>query len=757
MITNSNDSTAKVGGTALYLDVTLNGASDGLAHFGYLNGELWASLATLGQLGFALPTGTPDPVRLNALQGVRASYDASRQAVTISAQLSLLKLSTAVLNTPENKRPKASASPGILFNYDIYGTEGGQGSSTLSAYTELRAFNDDGVFSSTALWQANDTNGNGWQDHSVRLDTNWTESFPDSLLTLKFGDTLTGALSWTRSTRIAGVQLGTNFALQPYLVTTPLPSFFGSAILPSAIQLYINGVRQYSGNVPAGPFQLNTIPTISGAGNAQVVMVNALGQATTVNFSLYDEHQLLQQGLSDWSGEFGVVRENYGIDSFDYGHDPIGSGTWRYGVTNNFTAEAHGEATYGLTNGGVGGDWLLGSAGGVLSATLAGSENAGQRGVQYGLGYSWNNNRFNFSISGTRASNNYRDVATLYGSPPPALTAQALVGYNTDHLGSFGMSYLDLRYPQQSATRYASAYWFKSAGQHLSFNLSFNDDLNNSSNRSIFLVATLTLDHNISVSGGIQREGNHTGFVADASQSLPSQGGFGWRTSLSEGNNQNGGTGELDYLGRYGQVEAGLSSVDGTRYGYADATGSLVLMGGEVFAARQITDGFAVVSTDGIANVPVKLENNPIGTTDSHGLLLITPLNAYQNNQVSIDPMDLPADVRIARVQTLATPSDRSGILVRFGITPVNAASLILVNIDGKPLPVGSQVRAHDQQGEPALVGFDGAVYMDTLKLHNVLDVETPNGHCQVRFDYHKHDGSIPQIGPLRCITEATP
>lgn len=283
MITNSNDSTAKVGGTALYLDVTLNGASDGLAHFGYLNGELWASLATLGQLGFALPTGTPDPVRLNALQGVRASYDASRQAVTISAQLSLLKLSTAVLNTPENKRPKASASPGILLNYDIYGTEGVQGSSTLSAYTELRAFNDDGVFSSTALWQANDTNGNGWQDHSVRLDTNWTESFPDSLLTLKFGDTLTGALSWTRSTRIAGVQLGTNFALQPYLVTTPLPSFFGSATLPSAIQLYINGVRQYSGNVPAGPFQLNTIPTISGAGNAQVVMVNALGQATTVN------------------------------------------------------------------------------------------------------------------------------------------------------------------------------------------------------------------------------------------------------------------------------------------------------------------------------------------------------------------------------------------------------------------------------------------------------------------------------------------
>ena len=172
---------------------------------------------------------------------------------------------------------------------------------------------------------------------------------------------------------------------------------------------------------------------------------------------------------------------------------------------------------------------------------------------------------------------------------------------------------------------------------------------------------------------------------------------------------------------------------------------------------RQIFDGFAVVSTDGIAHVPVKLENNPVGTTDSHGLLLITPLNAYQNNQVSIDPMDLPADMRIAHVQALATPSDRAGILVHFGITPVRAASLILVDAADKPLPLGSEVRMQGQLGDAALVGFDGAVYLDTLTEHNVLDVQTPTGSCQVRFDYHKQGGSIPQIGPLRCSTGTTP
>ena len=353
--------------------------------------------------------------------------------------------------------------------------------------------------------------GNG-QDRSVRLDTSWTTSFPDELLSLRVGDTLTDAQSWSRATRIGGVQIGTNFGLQPYLITAPLPSFIGSATLPSDIQLYVNGLRQYSGQVPAGPFQLNTIPNINGVGNAQVVLTNALGQTTTLNFSLYGEHRLLQQGLSDWSAEAGFVRKNYGLDSFDYGHDAAGSGTWRYGLTNNLTVEAHAEATHDLTNEGVGGDWLLGTAGGVLSASVAHSENAGQTGAQYGLGYSWSDSRFTLGANeGSRTTGSYRDVATLYGGPPPSLSAQVFGSYNFDRLGNIGVSYIDLRNSVQSKSRFANAYWFKSFGRGLSLNFSVSEDLNDSRNRTAFLSATLSLDRNITVSGGVQRIGDHTG------------------------------------------------------------------------------------------------------------------------------------------------------------------------------------------------------------------------------------------------------
>ena len=758
LLADPGGATPATTGTDLYLEVILNGTDKGLAHFVQRDGGLWATTATLHQLGFVLPPDTPETVRMSSLEGVQVSYDETQQTLAIVAPLKLLNLSTHVLDVRNVQQHQASASPGLLLNYDLYGTWNGQDTGNLSAYTELRAFNGNGVFSSTALAQMI-RNAGATHDSMVRLDTSWSTSFPDNMLTLRLGDTLTAATSWSRPTRIGGVQFGTDFALQPYRTTAPLPQFLGSATLPSQVELYVNGLKQYSGDVPAGSFQLNTLPNISGAGQARLVLTNALGQVTTLDFSLYNTQQLLEKGLSDWSAELGVVRESYGLNSFDYGHDPVGSGTWRRGISDTFTAEAHGEATNGLIDAGVGGDWLLGLAG-VVSGSVAHSASRGTEGSQLSLGYSWNNNHFDFGFNGIRASSGYRDVATLYGSPPPRLSASANAGVSTDLLGSFGVSYFQLRYPQSPATRYGSVYWFRSVGRRWSLSFSANQNLDQARDRSLFFDVGVSLDNNIYMDAGALQDANGTHFTADASQSVPTEGGFGWRAQWQQDGSSGGNNGraELDYLGRYGQVQAGMYSFGGSDSGYAGANGSLVWMDGHVFAARPIYDSFAVVSTDGVPNVPVQLANNPIGTTDSQGMLLVTPLNAYQNNQLSINPLDLPADMRIARVDAVATPTDRSGVLVHFGITPIRAASIILVDAAGKPLPLGSTARLRGQPGgEPVLVGFDGEVYLDTLEAHNVLEVDTPTGACHVAFGYHKQGDGIPQIGPLVCKKEKSP
>ncbi len=760
----ASNPTENMDGIDLYLDVTLNGSSVGLTHFKYDKNQLWASIDTLKQLGFILPQNITDPVKLSSLTGVKINYNARQQTVSIIAPLNMLNLSITVVNTRDTRSPQPTASPGILLNYNLYGSKSENNSTNLSAFTEVRAFNTNGVLSSTALTTSNhlennDNSNQDWNNRTVRLDTSWSKSFPDKLVTLRAGDILTGALSWTRSTRLGGLQIGSNFNLQPYMTTTPLPSFFGSATLPSAVELYVNGLKQYSGEVPAGPFELNTAPIVSGAGNAQLVLTDALGQSSTVNFSLYDTHRLLQPGLSDWSVELGTVRENYGVKSFDYGNDIAVSGTWRYGVNNRFTAETHAEVTKDLANAGVGGTLVLGGPGGVLFASLAGSNSENKNGAQYSASYLWNNNRFNFGINTLGTQGDYRDVATQYGSTPIRHSYQLSTGYGTQSLGSFGVSYNEVNYDEQETAKFASAYWSKSLGRRLSINANYNHDLSNSDNNSATIGASFSFDRNISVNSSLQHSNTQNIMVADISQSAPSIGGLGWRAqaqhSIDKGDSDDDtrGVAELNYLGRYGQVQAGISSNQDSYSTYASGTGSLVMMGGGLFAARQINDGFAVVSTDGVADVPVLLQNNVIGTTNHRGLLLISPLNAYQENKIAIDPMDLPADLHIDKVAMQATPTDRAGTLVKFDITEARSASVILKDTNNEFIPLGSQVQLTTKKDIPSsVVGFDGEVYLDALDEHNILEVITPsNDVCKVSFDYQKQGDGIPLIGPFIC------
>lgn len=770
-------------GDDLYLEVVLNEQPTGqLVHFGLRNGELWASRSTLDRLGFRLPAGGADPQSLNRLPGTIVSYDASHQRVSITAPISLLDLKTTVLNQASGDDiPQATASPGLLLNYDLYGTADDQRSSSLSAYTELRAFSGSGVLSNTTLSQSSRLPGAGWQGRSVRLDTSWQTSFPARMLTLRVGDTLTGSLAWTRSTHVAGIQLSRNFSLQPYRVTTPVPAFLGQAALPSAVDLYVNGIRQYSGKVAPGPFQLNSAPTINGSGDAQVVLTDALGRSTTVEFPFYTSEQLLQQGLSDWSAELGVVRQSYGQKSFDYGHDPAASGTWRYGASDRLTAQLHGEASAGVVNAGLGATWLLGTDAGVVNTSFARSHGRGLQGGLYSLGYQWRRGPFNIALNSIRSSGNYRDVASLYGAPPPSVSERATLGLSTSHLGSFSLSYLHLRQAPTNAqaslaypsplpfgsspgstsdrdSRYASAFWFRSIGNSASINVSVNQNLAERGDRSIFLGFSMSLDDRTQLSASAQRDSGRDSFTLSADHVVPGDGGFGWRAQARSGDHQQGGLAEVGYRGDYGQINTGVNVFGDSRYAYASGNGALVLMGGGLFASRRIDDAFAVVSTDGIANVPVKLENRPIGHTNGSGLLLVTPLSAWQKNQLAIDPMDLPADVHIDHVKTIATPSDRAGTLVRFGITPVRAASIVLHDAAGKPLPLGSVAHLRGQDGAAALVGFDGVVYLDTLQKHNTLEVTTPEGGaCSASFDYHKQGDTIPEIGPLACRKRGGP
>ncbi len=758
-LTNDESDFQDMGGVDLYLRVYINGASQGrFAHFRLRGSTLYASRAALDRLGFILPAGTPDPVALQSLPGVRVNYNAAAQTVSIMAPISMLNLA---LTTRSNTHPptlKATASPGLLMNYDLYASHFNDGGNALNAFSEQRAFGPFGIFSNTLLANSGSAGGGDWHTHTVRLDTFWQDYFPQRMLTVTVGDTLTRNLSWSRATRIAGVQFSRDFSLQPYRVTTPLQAFLGKAAVPSDVELYVDGIRQYQGHVPAGPFDINVNPGITGAGTANMVLTNALGQTTSLSFPFYASQRLLRAGLADWSGSLGVVRKNYGLDSFDYGHDPVLSGFARYGFTNAFTGAVHLEATSansGLMNAGAGGTWLLGTRGGALNGSISTSSNDGDTGTQIGLGYDWRNRRFGVGLNVLKASGDYRDVASLYNALQPELTASALASWSPERAGNFSLSYVALRYRGQSSSRFVNANWFKSFSNGLTLGVTLNKELANDQGYGVYLSLALNFDTGTTFYANASHHDGNNYYSVGASHPTPGNGGYGWRVQAN-GGDDSGGYAQAGYLGSHGQITGGVNILDSDhRYLFADANGSLVLMNGDVFAARQVYQSFAVVSTNGVANVPVTFENNFVGETDGSGNLLVTKLLPWQENRFGIGTLKLPADMKITKVKATAVPRQGSGTLVEFPIRRIRAAVITLVNASGKPLPEGSIAHANGKAGEGKVVGYDGMLYLDELQSKNTLEVTTPTGeHCRARFAWHGEDGNIPNIGPLTCTPE---
>lgn len=739
----------KLTGEDLYLEVTINGnGTERLVHFVQRDGTLCLQDTDLQAIGFNLPVNGGQRC-LRDLKDVTYTYDASDQRISIEAPLSQLHLPRQVLNSVERASTPPTSGTGMLLNYDVYASKGG-GLGNMSAFTELRGFSDGlGVLSTTALARRYQTPTQGWDSQTVRLDTQWRLSFPQHSLALTIGDTFTGYTSWSRATRIGGISLGTDFLQQPYRITTPLPQFFGEATAPSSVDLYIDGVRQYNGHVPAGPFQLTAIPGIDQAGQAQVVLTDALGRTSTVTFPFYAARQLLRQGIDDWSIDVGKVREGYGTSSFSYGSALVGSGTWRHGATDQLTLETHAEGGDARTTLGVGAVWNPFGAS-ILNGSFSGSRGGG---MQYGLGYTWMGKFMNVAIDSLRSNGSYRDVASSYGSPPPRISERALVGF-TVRESNFGVNYVRLRYPGEPVSRYGGLFATRNLGHGISVNLSYNQNLDNGKDRSLFLGATIALDDGITWSLSGQKDHNQTFVTADVSRPINGDGGFGWHVQGRSGE-YGGGLAEAGWLGDRGQLTVGANNMGPSTFGYADATGALVWMGGHVYTSRHIDDAFALVSTDGTPDVPVLLENRHIGETDSRGTLLVARLNAWQDNRLGIDPLDLPADARIQRVDAVVAPSDRSGVLVRFPVKYVKAATLLLVDEAGKPLPVGGRVDTGDG-GEPAMVGFDGIVYLDRLKAGDTtLHVQPAKGApCSVTFTYPDKAVELPQLGPLTCRKE---
>lgn len=755
----------------MVLDISINGTHSGELLFveRSVNGGISAKASDLRRLRIRLaPELAPDAmVRLDTLPGVVVNYDEPNQALALHVPDNLLEPYAVSLGGQERLTDldKIQIAPAAILNYDLYHTYQ-HNKSYLSGNAEMLLTGRAGIFSTTALYNEAQISG---YEKTVRLDSSWRYINPQTVRSYTLGDFASNALSWSNSVRLAGFQWASAFEQRSDIVTTALPQFSGSAGLPSTLDLYVNQQRIFSGQIPSGPFDLRSLPYVSG-NEVTFVTTDATGRQITTTQAYYYTASLLRQGLTQFSVDVGVPRFNYGLKSSDYDHTLFASAVARYGLSNTTTLEGHSEASGdGLVNLGLGAAQGLGGRG-VITSALSVSRYKNYTGTRTKLGAEGQLSGLRLYASTERNFGDYFNLARVsavrfahrddlanssYGTwlinTAQANTVdRAGISFSPFARTSVNLSYNHIKYPNEDV-RTANLSISRSLSQRISLFANAYSDLSHSGQHGFYLTLNIALDGNINASTSINRDSGRTSYnqrVSGITGQRQGEVGWGLSNTIYEGGNDLRNA-YVSYRAAQALLRARVDQYGSSTRTELQAEGSVVMGGGGVFAANKIGDAYAIVTNAG-PNVEVLQGGVKMGRTDQNGRALLPNLRPYYEQHVFIDPATLPDGWEPEVTERIATAGYRQGAVVDFGTKVVHGAVLILYGKDGKPLPAGYS--AHLEGGESSIVGYDGQLYVRGLLKHNRVTVDLgPGGHCATDFAYDPRGSVQPQIGPLVC------
>ncbi|HLJ37362.1 MAG TPA: fimbria/pilus outer membrane usher protein [Steroidobacteraceae bacterium] len=723
-------------------------------------GALWLEESDFARLRLRVPQAEPHmdngkryfPVA--AIPGARVAFDEVRSAASITAPAAAFRSSSLAL-AGANRPAMSRSGTGAFLNYELFGQTGQyHGADVASGFLELGIFSPLGVLINTGSEQTLEGVSN-----FVRLESTFSHDFPDRLDTLRLGDAVSVPGSWAEAVRFGGIQFGTNYGIRPDLVTTPLLAATGTAVVPSTVDVFVNGRAVGSSQVPAGPFVVNQVPALNGSGDVTIVVRNALGQEQIVSVPFYSAPVMLQPGLSLYDVDVGAVRENYGLESADYG-PLIASGTFRHGFSGSFTGEVHAEAMHGgpyaagidlaqaierwavvIADFAVGGE-------GATSGLLGSGPQPASSGTYEALGIQRANEKFNFVLEAQYASAGFREVGNIDGIPTPPERYLAQAGWNMGKPGNIQVAFVAQRNADDTRQQTLGLTYQVTLGRgSFSANLSRTTGETPDTFASLFYVLPLDGRRNTStqVRYDDQQPSPKAALVETLQKNLPPGVGDGYMLAAGTDASYN-----LEY-----QRQTGVMLIDVAAARFEDASaqhitlsGGTTFMDGELRLARTVNDSFATVEVAGIPDVTVYYENQPVAHTDQNGIAVVRDLRSYDVNRLSIDPLQLPLDAQLSTPQVQIVPPYRSGILVPFPVKRIRAGVFRLKLADGSFVPAGAVVSF---QGEEFPVGLDGLAYVTNYDHGTTGEARWRGGRCGFRLPPPPTGDPQPDMGVIAC------
>jgi outer membrane usher protein len=219
-------------------------------------------------------------------------------------------------------------------------------------------------------------------------------------------------------------------------------------------------------------------------------------------------------------------------------------------------------------------------------------------------------------------------------------------------------------------------------------------------------------------------------FQAEYDVPVNPDGGFGYR--FLAGSAPRRAEADAAWIGEQGQIDGAIATDNGETALRADASGGVVLLGGDVFATRQPNGAVALVDA-GAPGVQIYRENRPVAVSGGDGKALLTDLNPYAANRIGVEPRDYPMTAVIAQTERIVVPPRGTGLIVDLAPQALHSFIAVVRLPDGKPPPVGARIDL-DKLSTPLMVGRDGEVFIGDLTEPSEAQIAMGAQSCHLRI-----------------------
>lgn len=207
-----------------------------------------------------------------------------------------------------------------------------------------------------------------------------------------------------------------------------------------------------------------------------------------------------------------------------------------------------------------------------------------------------------------------------------------------------------------------------------------------------------------------------------------------YSASTTQLSNDNAVSGAVQYLSPYSTLSTSASQGANFSQQSLGASGGIVVHKGGVTFSNQLTDTFGIIEAPGAQGARI---TNSIGARiDSQGYGIVSYLNPYRMNHVSIDPEGISLDVEFLNTSQQIAPRANASVLLRFQTRTGRAVIFKARKSDGSTVPFGAGI--YDMKNnEIGIVGQGGQIMLRTPKDEDSLTAKWGSEiDEQCRFNY---------------------